>query len=107
MTLDQHTPSQVPATDAIPVVAWHHLNVAARPSPFPDWQLLIGALVEIRRHGKLIGTGLVDNATPSGDIVWIAADVNNSRTLIEKAAGYDLSITRQLQPAKPFGEEVT
>jgi hypothetical protein len=63
--------------------------------------------VEIRRHGQLIGNGLVDNATSSGDIVWLAADGINSRTMLEKTDGYDLSIEpTQLQTPKYFIEEV-
>jgi hypothetical protein len=108
MTLNPPTSSHVPATDGIPIVAWQYVNAATRLSPFPDWQLLIGTVVEIRRHGQLIGTGLVDNATSSGDIVWIAADGINGRTMIVKAEGYDLSITpAQLQAQKHFREEVT
>jgi hypothetical protein len=92
MTLSPNSSTHVPATDAIPRVAWQYANAGTLPSPFPDWQLLIGVRVEIRRHGQLIGSGLVDNATSSGDIVWLAADGINGRTMLEKADGYDLSI---------------
>ncbi|UZX03072.1 hypothetical protein F8G81_11055 [Arthrobacter sp. CDRTa11] len=78
--------------DGMPVVVWPHGLVAAPTSPCQEWQLLIGVQVEIRRHGRLLGIGVVDNATASGDIAWIAADANNGRSMIEKAGGYELSI---------------
>ena len=107
MTLTPHTSSHVPATDDLPVVSWELANAAARSAPFPDWHLLIGTVVEIRRYGLPVGTGLVDNATPAGNIAWIAAEGINSRTMIEKAGGYELSIApAHLQPAQHGREEV-
>lgn len=104
MMLNPDTSSHLPATDAIPRVAWQDANEATPSSPFADWQRLVGALVEIRRHGRLIRNGLVDNATPSGDIVWIAADGINSRTMIEKADGYDLSVKPTQFQITPAGQ---
>jgi hypothetical protein len=91
MTPHPQIPSHVPATDDIPIVTWQYQRAVIPSGPCPDWQLLIGARVEIRRHGQLLGTGLVDDATPAGDIAWIAADGVNGRSLIEKAGGFDLS----------------
>lgn len=82
----------VPSTDAIPMVSWHYLNTGTGSGQVSAWHLLVGAVVEIRRDGHSLGTGIVDDATSSGDIVWIAADGINSRTMIEKNEGYDIRI---------------
>lgn len=106
MTLKRHTTSHVPVADALPMVSWEPAN-ATQQAPFPDWHLLIGTVVEIRRYGLFLGTGLVDNATSSGNIAWIAAEGINSRTMIEKTGGYELSIApTHLQPTKHGREEV-
>jgi hypothetical protein len=100
MTKNPQIPSPAPLMDGLPVVLWPHGHVAAPTSPCQEWQLLIGVLVEIRRHGLSLGIGVVDNATASGDIAWIAADGNNGRSMIEKAGGYELSIAPpHLRPA--------
>jgi hypothetical protein len=107
MTLKRHTTSHVPAADALPMVSWELANAATQRAPFPDWHLLIGTVVEIRRYGLSLGTGLVDNATSSGNIAWIAAEGINSRTMIEKTGGYELSIApTHLQPTNHGREEV-
>lgn len=80
--------------DGMPVVVWPYGHVAALSPPCSEWQLLIGVLVEIRRHGLLLGISLVDNATPLGDVAWIAADGINGRYMTEKAGGYELSIAQ-------------
>lgn len=92
MTQNPRIPSHALLMDGMPVVVWPYRHEASQSSPCPEWQLLIGALVEIRRHGLLLGIGLVDDATPLGDIAWIAADGINGRFMIEKASGCELSI---------------
>ena len=96
MTQNPHITSHVPLMDGMPVVVWPYGHVAALLSPCPEWQLLIGMLVEVRRNGMLLGVGLVDNATASGDVAWIAADGINPRYMVEKAGGYELSIAPPL-----------
>lgn len=103
MTQNPLIPSHVPLMDGMPVVVWPYGHVAAPASPCPEWQLLIGVLVEIRRHGLLLGIGLVDNATPLGDVAWIAADGINGRHMIEKAGGYELSIAQPHLRPSPAG----
>jgi len=96
--------------DGMPVVVWPYGHVADPSSPCEEWHLLIGALVEIRQHGLLLGMGLVDDATPSGDVAWIAADGINGRSMIEKVGGYELSIAPRQRRPGPVGhltEEVT
>lgn len=100
MTKNRQIPDHAPLSDGTPVVVWPHGLVASPASPCQEWQLLIGVLVEIRRHGRLLGIGLVDKATASGDIAWIATEGNNGRSMIEKASGYELSIAPpHLRPA--------
>jgi hypothetical protein len=96
MTQNPQIPSHAPSMDAMPVVVWPHGLVASPASPCQEWELLIAVLVEIRRHGRLLGTGVVDDATASGDMAWIAAEGNNGRSMIEKAGGYELSIAPPL-----------
>ena len=96
MTQNPHIASHAPLMDGMPVVVWPYGHVAAPASPCQEWQLLIGMLVEIQRHGTLLGIGLVDNATASGDVAWISADGINGRYMIEKTAGYELSIAPPL-----------
>jgi hypothetical protein len=69
-----------------------------RPYPFLEWSMLVGAVVDVRRDGVFVRTGFVEDATPSGDMAWIAADGLDRRIMIEKSAGYVLWITaEQLQ----------
>ncbi|WP_143019158.1 hypothetical protein [Arthrobacter sp. ov407] len=69
-----------------------------RPYPFMEWSMLVGAVVDVRREGVFVRTGFVEDATPSGDTAWIAADGLDRRIMIEKSAGYVLWITaEQLQ----------
>lgn len=103
MTRNPHIASHVPLMDGMPVVVWPYGHVAAPASPCEEWQLLIGTLVEIQRHGMLLGIGLVDNATPLGDVAWIAADGINGRYMIEKAGGYELWIAPPLLRPCPAG----
>lgn len=83
----------VPASEPAPEAACIH-----RPYPFLEWSMLVGAVVDVRREGVFVRTGLVEDTTPSGDTAWIAADGLDRRIMIEKSAGYDLWITaEQLQ----------
>jgi hypothetical protein len=60
---------------------------------------MIGARVEVRRHGQFIRAGRVEDATPSGDTVWIAADGIDRRAMFEKSGGYTVWIApTHLQP---------
>ena len=105
MTLNPQVASPVPAVDDLPIVVWPYVPAAAPLSPCPDWQMLIGTEVEIRRGGKFLGTGFVDDATPSGDVAWIAADGINNRCMIDKAGGYELSIAPTQLQSGPAGTE--
>lgn len=80
----------------IPTLAWQDTTPAKRTSFVRNWHLLVGAVVEVRRQGQVIRTGLVDDVTASGDIIWIAADAFDSRTMIDKREGYKLAIVQAL-----------
>lgn len=60
-----------------------------------EWQLLIGANVDIRREGVFVRAGVVEDVTPSGETAWIAANGIDRRTMIEKSVGYELWISAQ------------
>ncbi|YCK79919.1 hypothetical protein M1D89_00575 (plasmid) [Arthrobacter sp. D3-18] len=90
-------PDRVFGPDEIPTLAWQETTPAKRTSFVQDWHLLVGAVVEVRWEGRVIRTGLVDDVTASGDIIWIAADGFDSRTMIDKREGYKLAIVQALQ----------
>jgi len=103
MTQNPHIPGPAPLMDGIPVVVWPYGHLADPSSPCEEWHLLIGVLVEIRQHGLLLGIGLVDDATPSGGVAWIAADGVNGRSMIEKVGGYELSMAPPHRRPGPAG----
>ncbi|MFF2244340.1 hypothetical protein ACFVTM_09195 [Arthrobacter sp. NPDC058130] len=83
----------LPASEPAPQSPGTH-----RSYPFMEWNMLVGTVVDVRRAGVLVRTGLVEDTTPSGDTAWIAADGHDRRIMIEKSAGYNLWITaEQLQ----------
>jgi hypothetical protein len=89
-------PDRVLGPDEIPTHAWQDTTPAKRPRAVRDWHLLVGAVVEVQLDGLVIRTGLVEDITASGDIVWIAADGFDGRTMIDKREGYKLAIVQAL-----------
>jgi hypothetical protein len=89
-------PDRIFGPDEIPTHTWEDTTPAKRPRAVRDWHLLVGAVVEVRREGQVIRTGLVDDATTSGDIVWMAAAGFASRKMIDKREGYELAIVQAL-----------
>lgn len=75
---------------------------------FEEWQRLEGAVVRVCRDGKPVRTGVIDDVTPDGSIVWIAQEGVLGRSLFHKAEGYELWIApKQLQvPTATTPEEV-
>ncbi|MDQ0801477.1 hypothetical protein QF050_003116 [Arthrobacter sp. SLBN-112] len=55
-----------------------------------DWLLTKGTLVEARHRHHLARTGLVDDVTPDGSILWLAADGALTRHMIDKSDGYEI-----------------
>ena len=63
-----------------------------------EWARLIGAPVEIQKHGDVIRTGIVDDAMPDSSMIWIASDEKSTRTLFEAAQGFQVWVEpRQLE----------
>ncbi|MET4538440.1 hypothetical protein ABIE37_000195 [Arthrobacter bambusae] len=89
--LPSHRPIPRSESAEVPVVVWDE-NACPPAHSAPDWSLLIGFVVDVRRHGYIIRTGRVEDATTSGDTVWIAAEGFEGRMLFEQASGYDLRI---------------
>ncbi|WP_427116732.1 hypothetical protein [Pseudarthrobacter scleromae] len=52
-----------------------------------DWCTLSGASVEIRQQGSIICSGIVDDVTDDGRIMWVHSTVQGRR-LFEKADFY-------------------
>lgn len=56
------------------------------------WQNLRGAIVEVRKGGRIVREGLVDDVMPDSSALWIAGDGSTNRVLIEAAEGYEVWI---------------
>ena len=54
------------------------------------WRRLIGATVQLRQHGQLIRTGIVDDAMSDSTALWIAGDAAQPRTMYEAAHGIEV-----------------
>ena len=67
----------------------------ATPRKHVEWTLLINALVEIRRNGRVIRTGTVEDAMPDSSALWIAADSSNPRQMFETCQGHQVWVTPQ------------
>jgi hypothetical protein len=65
------------------------------PRKHVEWSLLINALVEIRRYGKAIRTGFVEDAMPDSSALWLAADAAHSRQMFESAQGHQVWVAPQ------------
>jgi hypothetical protein len=55
-----------------------------------EWHLLVGAEVEVIQRGRIVRSGIVDDATADGTVAWVAQDGVEQRRLIDKADGYEL-----------------
>lgn len=60
---------------------------------FDDWQRLCGAEVEIWLDGILQRVGVIEETTNDSSIAWVAADAEEPRRLLERAAGFELRIS--------------
>jgi hypothetical protein len=55
-----------------------------------DWQELRGCRVRIRKDGRLIRTGYVEEVTRQADVLWLESHGAHPRQLFEKAEGYSI-----------------
>jgi hypothetical protein len=53
-----------------------------------DWLSARGRVVVIRHENLPIRSGLVEDVTVDGSILWLASNGVNTRTMIEKSEGY-------------------
>ena len=53
----------------------------------PDWHRALGQYVEIRLHGKVLRSGIVEDVMPDGSILWISIEGAHGRKMIERAEG--------------------
>jgi hypothetical protein len=65
-----------------------------------DWNLLIGAVVEVRKDHEFFRSGVVDEAMPDSSALWLAADRGHTRVLIEAAEGYDVWVEPRILEGK-------
>ncbi|WP_079598235.1 hypothetical protein [Arthrobacter sp. P2b] len=56
----------------------------------PDWHGAIGQFVEIRQHGKVLRTGVVEAVMADESILWISADGIYPREMVERADGKEV-----------------
>lgn len=72
-----------------------------------EWQFLPGFEVDVRLGRRLMRTAVVDSATADGSIAWLSRQGVQERTLILKAEGYGLWVTkiddRRIRERKEMG----
>lgn len=61
--------------------------------PYPEWNRLIGVPVEVRKDGRLLRAGVVEDAMPDSSAVWLAADGTGGRAMFSAAEGHELWIS--------------
>ncbi|MBT2535533.1 hypothetical protein [Arthrobacter sp. ISL-69] len=60
------------------------------PDATENWQQLIGSWVELRREGRVVRTGEVEDATTDSSVMWLKFNGNHGRQLITKSDGYEV-----------------
>ncbi|GAB2724913.1 hypothetical protein GCM10027038_24380 [Arthrobacter bambusae] len=55
-----------------------------------DWGLAKGQVVEVRHRNIPPRTGLVEDVTADGSILWLAADGPSTRTMVDRSEGYEI-----------------
>jgi hypothetical protein len=61
-----------------------------------EWNLLIGAPVEIMRRGTLVRAGIVEDAMQDSSVLWVAADGVQGRELFSAGDNYEVWIEQRL-----------
>lgn len=66
---------------------------------YEDWPALTGGRVEIRRHGTVVQTGVVEMVMPDASALWLDTDPMHERRYFSKTDGFQAWISpRDLQP---------
>lgn len=81
-------------------------NAAAYPPepesrfvPYDDWPALVGGTIQMRRHGSVVQTGIVDEVMPDSSALWLRSSGVQARRVFLRADGYQAWISpRDLQP---------
>ncbi|MBT8163130.1 MULTISPECIES: hypothetical protein [Arthrobacter] len=68
-------------------------HLPGRPAILKDWALAKGELVEVRHHELPPREGLVDEVTPDGVILWLAAEGATTRRMIDKSEGFEVWVS--------------
>ncbi|UTT69189.1 hypothetical protein NMQ03_18665 [Arthrobacter sp. DNA4] len=55
-----------------------------------DWARLTGRSVEVWLHGEHVASGVVDQASEDGSVLWIAAEGISTRRIFDKSSGYQI-----------------
>ncbi|TAP38804.1 hypothetical protein [Arthrobacter sp. S39] len=64
-----------------------------------DWAAVIGGPVQIRRHGLMVQSGIVEDATVDSSILWLRSSGVQPRRAFVRREGYEVWISpRDLQP---------
>ena len=67
-----------------------------------NWSPLVGEIVEIRLGDRLIRTGRVDGVTSDDQILWIAADGVEPRSMFERVHDYSAWIEYRWESASSW-----
>ncbi|WP_285251186.1 hypothetical protein [Pseudarthrobacter sp. fls2-241-R2A-168] len=62
-----------------------------------NWENLQGQQVLIRKNGKLVRNGLVEEVAPGGDALWIENYGADLRQLFLKEEGYSVELSPPLK----------
>jgi hypothetical protein len=62
---------------------------------YPTWSQLVGTTIEIRRHGRTIRIGTVEDAMPDSSALWLASDGVQPRTMYEAGQHYEAWVEPQ------------
>lgn len=57
-----------------------------------NWRPLLGKVVQIRKNGKIVRSGVVDAITDDGLILWIAGEGACTRQMAHQHDGYEVWI---------------
>ncbi|HEY1158826.1 MAG TPA: hypothetical protein VGE95_21395 [Arthrobacter sp.] len=55
-----------------------------------DWARLPGRSVEVWLQGEHVASGVVDQASEDGTVLWIAAEGISTRRIFDKSSGYQI-----------------